>query len=131
MKIIGDQKREPKNQLPVHNKLTPVYIISIVSVVLIVMITISTLLNRDRFYPDEALILTFVPNDIVYLAIGIPMFLLSMVNNISSTLQRLVSSMQEHHFRQKETHLSTFQPTHYRKTFLMAHPRGHYQHRPS
>ena len=86
MKILGEKKREPKTHFPVHNKLTLVSIISIVSVVLICIVSISALLNRDRFYPHEALVLTFVPNDIVYLAIGVPMILLSMVNTWRSKL---------------------------------------------
>jgi len=79
MKKIGDKKREPLAHLPVHNKITLVYITSIVSIVLIGIVTISAVLNSDHFYPNEALVETFLPNDIVYLAIGIPMILLSMI----------------------------------------------------
>lgn len=78
MKESAIQKGDPKAPLPVNNKLTLIYIVSFVIVVLIGVASISGLLNRDRFYPDEALVQTFLPNDIVYLAFGVPMFLLSM-----------------------------------------------------
>lgn len=74
-KLPGDSQAH----LPIRGKLVHLYIVSIVMVVLISLVSISSLLNRDHFYPSEALAQTFISNDIVYLAFGIPMLLLSMI----------------------------------------------------
>lgn len=68
-----------ENFLPIKDKLLFVYITSLVIILLTGVASISGILYRDVFYPTEALIQTFLPNDIINLFIGIPILFLSVL----------------------------------------------------
>lgn len=63
---------------PIKGSLTYVYASSLLIATLTVVATVSALLYRDNFYPTEALVHAFVPNDVVILFIGLPILLGSM-----------------------------------------------------
>ncbi len=66
------------DSLPVKGNLSPIYDASLVIAVLTSVASVSGLVYRDQFYPTEALVQAFVPNDVVNLFIGLPILLGSM-----------------------------------------------------
>ena len=79
-----------ENHLPVRGKLSPLYAASLVIAVLTVAASILGLVLRDWFYPTEALVQAFVPNDVVNLFIGLPILLGSMWAARRGSLQGLL-----------------------------------------
>lgn len=61
--------------LPLRTSLRPVYASSILIAALLALVSAVSLLNRARAYPGDALVRGFVPNDLVNLAIGLPILL--------------------------------------------------------
>lgn len=67
-----------RSGLPIKRNLKLTYIVSIIIAILMTGSSIMGLLFRDQMYPSEEFVLSFVPNDIVNLVIGLPILLVSM-----------------------------------------------------
>lgn len=66
------------SNLPIKNKLTSAYALSLVIAVLMAAVSIAGLLSPQIIYPTDELVEAFVPNDVVNLCIGLPILLGSM-----------------------------------------------------
>lgn len=64
--------------LPVRHNLTAVYIASLAITLLMTAASVAGLLYRSVIYPAEDLLLSFWPNDVINLFIGVPILLGSM-----------------------------------------------------
>jgi hypothetical protein len=64
--------------LPVRHSLTAYFASSWVIAVLMMVASIGGLLYQTAIYPTDELVLSFVPNDVVNLIIGVPILLVSM-----------------------------------------------------
>lgn len=67
-----------RSGLPIKRNLKLTYIVSIIIAILMTGSSIMGPLFRDQMYPSEEFVLSFVPNDIVNLVIGLPILLVSM-----------------------------------------------------
>jgi len=65
-------------KLPIKGGLTPYYAATWVTVALMTVASIAGLLYKTSIYPTDELIISFVPNDVVNLIIGVPILLVSM-----------------------------------------------------
>jgi len=63
------------HNLPIKGNLIPLFASSLVIAVLTAAASVLGLVYRDLFYPTEALVQAFFPNDIVNLFIGLPILL--------------------------------------------------------
>jgi hypothetical protein len=61
--------------LPIKCKLTLLYAFSLVIAALVAAASIAGLLYPEMIYPDEDLLQSFMPNDVVHLVIGLPILL--------------------------------------------------------
>jgi len=64
--------------LPIRRNLTAFYALSLLVAILMALVSAAGILYRAIVYPTEALLQTFVPNDVVNLFIGLPILLGSM-----------------------------------------------------
>jgi hypothetical protein len=64
-----------KTDLPLKSSLSMAYAASFLICVLLVVVSIAGIRFRVLIYPTEALVRTFVPNDVVNLGIGLPVLL--------------------------------------------------------
>jgi hypothetical protein len=64
--------------LPVRRSLTVWYILSLLITLLMTASSVAGLIYRTTIYPTDELRQTFLPNDVVNLAIGVPILLVSM-----------------------------------------------------
>lgn len=76
-KYKDQDKMESKTGLHLRNELTYVYMTSFIVASLTAIVTIAGIIFRDHFYPTEALVQTFLPNDVINLFIGIPILIFS------------------------------------------------------
>jgi hypothetical protein len=68
----------PSTALPVTRNLKLVYMLSLVVAIFMTVASAAGLLCQPRIYPTDELLQSFVPNDVVNLAIGVPILLGSM-----------------------------------------------------
>ncbi len=68
-----DQMDPP--QLPVKCKLTLLYAFSFVTAALLAVASLAGLLYPKSIYPDQDLLQSFNPSDVVHLVIGLPSLL--------------------------------------------------------
>jgi hypothetical protein len=66
------------DRLPVRQHFTLAYLLSLLAALLMIAVSLVTLLSTGQIYPAEALRLALLPNDMISLAIGLPLLLLSM-----------------------------------------------------
>lgn len=71
-------KKSPSTNLPVARNLTAVYVSSLVVALLMTVASVVGLLYPDRIYPTEEMQQSFRANDVVNLALGLPILLGSM-----------------------------------------------------
>ncbi len=71
-----NQEREAN--LPIRHNLTLAYTFSFIIAILMVVASVAGLMYRTIIYPTDELLLTFVPNDVVNLFIGLPILIASM-----------------------------------------------------
>ena len=64
--------------LPIRHNLTFAYAISLVIAILMAMASVAGLMYQNIVYPNDDLVRSFVPNDVVNLIIGLPILLGSM-----------------------------------------------------
>jgi hypothetical protein len=64
--------------LPIKRNLAFAYILSLIIVLLMTASSIAGLIYQTTIYPSDELRQTFLPNDVVNLAIGVPILLISM-----------------------------------------------------
>jgi len=64
--------------LPIKHNLNLILLISIIITVLMTAVSITGILYRTEIYPNEELINTFVPNDVVNLLVGLPTIIISL-----------------------------------------------------
>ena len=65
-------------RLAVKHSLAPIYALSGLAALLMIGASIAGLLYQSSIYPTDELLLSFVPNDVVNLVIGLPILLGSM-----------------------------------------------------
>lgn len=68
----------PSDRLPITRRLTLAYVLSLVIALLIAIASAAGLFYQSYIYPSDDLRLTFVPNDVVNLVIGLPALIGSM-----------------------------------------------------
>ena len=68
----------PVHDLPFIGSLTVYYVLSGIIALLTAAAALVSLLNPETYYPDPDLRQSLQPNDVVNLAIGLPIMLLSM-----------------------------------------------------
>lgn len=74
----ANPNREDLSNFLVRSSLTPVYVFSLVIAILMAAVSIAGLVYGTSIYPTNALLRSFVPNDVVNLLIGLPIVLGSM-----------------------------------------------------
>jgi hypothetical protein len=67
------------SSLPVRSNLKPVYFSSIGLLILLIAVSLAGILFPSRIYPEEELLASFYPNDMVNLMLGVPMILIPMI----------------------------------------------------
>ena len=65
--------------LPIKGNLKIVYLSTLVLIVLFSALSVTGIVFHKELYPDEALWITFLPNDVVNLLMGLPMLLFSLI----------------------------------------------------
>ena len=70
--------KERETNLPIRHNITMLYVFSGIIAVLMVVVSVSGLLYSTTIYPSDALLRSFVPNDVVNLSIGLLILLGSM-----------------------------------------------------
>jgi hypothetical protein len=70
--------QQPANYLPTKGSLRLIYVISSLITVLMGTASFAGLLYRESIYPSEEMLRAFMPNDVINLAIGVPMMIVSM-----------------------------------------------------
>jgi len=65
-------------RLPVTHELTLAYALSLVVAIVMTIASVGGLLYRAVIYPTDALLLSFIPNDVLNLVVGLPILLGSM-----------------------------------------------------
>ena len=73
-----DTSQDPKITMPVKGKLSLMYFFSFLIAILMAILSLAGLGYRTDIYPNEELMQNFLPNDVVNLAIGLPILLISM-----------------------------------------------------
>lgn len=68
----------PSKRLPLTQDLRLAYVGSLIVAILMAIVSAAGLLYQAEIYPQEELVLAFVPNDVVNLCIGLPILLGSM-----------------------------------------------------
>ena len=68
----------PSTSLPVTRNLKLVHMLSLVIAIFMTIASAAGLLYQPRIYPTDELLQSFVPNDVVNLAVGVPILLGSM-----------------------------------------------------
>ena len=83
---------EKNSPLPLWRNLYLAYIFSTIIALVMVAVSIIGLLYQDTIYPTEKLLLGLVPTDIINLAIGVPVLLVSMWPRQTSRFTLLAGS---------------------------------------
>ena len=73
-----NKNQEDTARLPVTRDLTLAYALSLVVALVMTVASIGGLLFRAVIYPTDALLLSFIPNDVLNLVVGLPILLGSM-----------------------------------------------------
>src|SRR5512136_2623818 len=73
-----DTSQDRKIALPLKSKLSLIYLSSSLIAILMAVLSLAGLGYRTSIYPTEELVQSFLPNDVVNLAIGLPILIVSM-----------------------------------------------------